>query len=389
MLKIKKISDFNFKFKKVLVRLDLNVPTDNKKVTDDSRIKASIPTIKEIIKRGGTPLIASHFGRPKGKSVKKYSLKIVSKSLSKHLGQKVLFSKNCIGKNVQELINDCDSGQTILLENLRFHKEEQLNDTKFAKQLSQYADIYINDAFSVSHRKHASIDKITKFLPSGIGKNMENEILNLNKYLYKPKKPVIALIGGSKMETKIGAIKNLIKYCNCLVLGGGIANTFLKSRKINIGKSIWEKNQISIAKKIEKKALENNCKIILPIDVVVSDNSKNKDVNDVKKNEKIYDIGENSLKIILKKIDTSKTIIWSGPLGFFEKKPYDKSSNQLSRHINSKKKIICVAGGGDTLSAIKKSGQYENFSFLSTGGGAFLKWLEKFSLPGIEILKKN
>ena len=388
MLKIKKISDFNLKSKKVLVRLDLNVPFNNNKILDNTRIKASIPTLTEIIKEKGTPVIISHFGRPNGKINKKFSLKKILKSLSKHLGKKVIFCSQCIGSEVKRVLNNIKPAQVILLENLRFHNEETKNSSKFAKNLSKHCDIYINDAFSSSHRKHSSIDKITRFIPSGIGKNMENEIINLNKYLKKPKKPITVVIGGSKMNNKIKVINKLIKKCQYLVLGGGVANTFLKSKKINIGKSIYEKKQINNAIKIQKKAKKHNCKIILPTDVVISEKNKNLDISNINKNHKILDLGKNTLAIISDIINNSKTLIWSGPLGYFEKKPFDRGTNELANLINSKKKLISIAGGGDTIAAIKKNKKIQNFSFLSTGGGAFLHWLENFTLLGIEALKK-
>ena len=388
MLKIKKISDFNLKSKKVLVRLDLNVPFNNNKILDNTRIKASIPTLTEIIKEKGTPVIISHFGRPNGKINKKFSLKKILKSLSKHLGKKVIFCSQCIGSEVKRVLNNIKPAQVILLENLRFHNEETKNSSKFAKNLSKHCDIYINDAFSSSHRKHSSIDKITRFIPSGMGKNMENEIINLNKYLKKPKKPITAVIGGSKMNNKIKVINKLIRKCQYLVLGGGVANTFLKSKKINIGKSIYEKKQINNAIKIQKKAKKHNCKIILPTDVVISEKNKNLDISNINKNHKILDLGKNTLAIISDIINNSKTLIWSGPLGYFEKKPFDRGTNELANLINSKKKLISIAGGGDTIAAIKKNKKNQNFSFLSTGGGAFLHWLENFTLLGIEALKK-
>ena len=391
MKKIKKIKDFNLKSKKVLVRLDLNVPFRNGKVADNTRIISSIPTIKEIIKKGGIPVIISHFGRPKGKKNNNFSLKKITKSLSKHLKKKVVFCKNCIGPDVKEILNKIKIGQIVLLENLRFHKGESDNCGKFAKQLAENCDVYINDAFSASHRKHASIDKITNLLPSGIGKNMENEILNLNIFLKKPKKPLTAIIGGAKMENKITLISNLIKRSKYLILGGGIANTFLKANNFNIGNSIYEKKQLLNVIKIQKEAKRNNCFIILPEDLKVMDNKKIKEISisEVKNNHQIFDLGKISIWVISKIINNSKTIIWSGPIGYFEKKPFDKGTNQIVSLINSKKKIISIAGGGDTIAAIKRNKKIKNFNFLSTGGGAFLHWLEKFSLPGIEALKKN
>jgi len=388
MVKIKKIHDFNLHSKKVLVRLDLNVPLNNNKILDNTRIKASLATLKEIIKKKGTPVIISHFGRPNGKVNKRFSLKKILKSLSKHLGKKVIFCNQCIGLKVKKVLKDIGPGQIVLLENLRFHKEETENSSKFAKDLSKYCDIYINDAFSASHRKHSSIDKITRFIPSGMGKNMENEINNLNKYLKKPKKPITAIIGGSKMDNKINLINTLVNKCRYLILGGGVANTFLKSKNFNIGKSIYEKKQIKNAIKIQNKAKKNNCKIILPLDVVVSEKKKNLDISSINKNHRILDLGKNTLNMIYDIISNSKTVIWSGPVGYYEKKPYDRGTNKLANFINSKKTLISIAGGGDTIAAIKKNKKFQNFSYLSTGGGAFLHWLEKFTLPGIEALKK-
>jgi len=388
MEKIKKISDFNLNSKKVLVRLDLNVPFRNGKISDHTRIISSLPTLKEILKKNGVPVIISHFGRPKGKKNNNFSLKKIVNSLSKHLKKKVIFCKNCVGLEVKKVLENVKIGEIVLLENLRFHTGESSNNSKFAKKLTKYCDIYINDAFSASHRKHASIDKVTKLLPSGMGKNMEKEIVNLNKFLKKPKKPLTAIIGGAKMENKINLINNLLKKCNFLILGGGIANTFLKSNKFNIGKSIYEKKQLKNVIKIQKKAKKNNCKIILPTDLIVSRKQRAVDYFNVDKNHQILDLGNKSIFIISDIINESKTVIWSGPLGYFEKKPYDNGTNKIASLIDSKKSLISVAGGGDTIAAIKKNKKYKNFTFLSTGGGAFLHWLEKLTLPGVEALKK-
>ena len=388
MEKIKKISDFNLNSKKVLVRLDLNVPFRNGKISDHTRIISSLPTLKEILKKNGVPVIISHFGRPKGKKNNNFSLKKIVNSLSKHLKKKVIFCKNCVGLEVKKVLENVKIGEIVLLENLRFHTGESSNNSKFAKKLTKYCDIYINDAFSASHRKHASIDKVTKLLPSGMGKNMEKEIVNLNKFLKKPKKPLTAIIGGAKMENKINLINNLLKKCKFLILGGGIANTFLKSNKFNIGKSIYEKKQLKNVIKIQKKAKKNNCKIILPTDLIVSRKQRAVDYFNVDKNHQILDLGNKSIFIISDIINESKTVIWSGPLGYFEKKPYDNGTNKIASLIDSKKSLISVAGGGDTIAAIKKNKKYKNFPFLSTGGGAFLHWLEKLTLPGVEALKK-
>ena len=388
MEKIKKISDFNLSSKKVLVRLDLNVPFKNGKISDHTRIASSLPTLKEILKKKGIPVIISHFGRPKGKKNNNFSLKKIVSSLSKHLKKKVIFSKDCIGLEVKKVLENIKKDEIVLLENLRFHSGENSNNYNFAKKLTKYCDIYINDAFSASHRKHASIDKVAKLLPSGMGKNMEKEIINLNKFLKKPKKPLTAIIGGAKMENKINLINSLLKKCKFLILGGGVANTFLKSNKFNIGKSIYEKKQLKNVIKIQKKAKKNSCKIILPTDLIVSGKPKLVDYFNVNKNHQILDLGNKSLFVISDIINKSKTVIWSGPLGYFEKKPYDTATNKIASLINSKKSLISVAGGGDTIAAIKKNKKYKNFNYLSTGGGAFLHWLEKFTLPGIEALKK-
>ncbi len=390
MEKIKKISDFNLNSKKVLVRLDLNVPFRNGRILDQTRIVSAIATIKEILKKKGTPVIISHFGRPNGKRNNNFSLKKILPTLSKHLKKNVIFCNNCIGNDVKKVLENIKIGQTVLLENLRFHTGETTNNYNFAKNLTKYCDIYINDAFSVSHRNHASIDKVVKLLPSGMGKNMEEEISKLNKFLRKPKKPLTAIIGGAKMENKISLINSLIKKCKYLILGGGVANTFLKSNKFNIGKSIYEKKQLLNVIKIQKEATKNNCLIVLPEDLVVLENKTTKEVSisQVKKNHQIFDLGKVSLWVISEIINKSKTIIWSGPVGYFEKKPFDKGTNKIASLINSKKSIISIAGGGDTIAALKKNKKIKHFSHLSTGGGAFLHWLEKFTLPGVESLKK-
>jgi phosphoglycerate kinase len=391
MRNIKDVAKLNQK--KVLLRLDLNVPLDNGKITDTTRIDKILPTIKFLLKNKSKIIILSHVGRPKGKIINELSLKPICEDLKKKLKENItLVTKNLKEINSKELFNNKDE-KIIMLENLRFNKEEEENNSEFAENLASLADIYVNDAFSCSHRTHASIFEITKFLPSYAGLQLNLEIDALTKITSEIKKPVTCIIGGSKISTKINIIKNLISKFDYIVILGGMANNILKYKGHNIGKSIQEVNCDKIIEEIFILSKNKNCKIIYPEDVIVAKDlngsPKIKEVNKVSEDELILDIGPNTIQIVNKLIEKSKTILWNGPAGYFENPNFAKGSLEIAKKIVEKNKantIYSVAGGGDTVALLNSIGVINNFNFVSTAGGAFLEYLEGKELPGISAL---
>ena len=383
----------NLKQKKVLLRLDLNVPLDNGRITDTTRIDKILPTINFLLKNDAKIIILSHVGRPKGKFVKELSLNPICQDLKKKLNKNIkLVTKSLKEINTKDLFNNEDE-KIVMLENLRFYKEEEENNNEFAKRLANLADIYVNDAFSCSHRAHASIFEITKFLPSYAGLQLNLEINALTKITSEIKKPVTCIIGGSKISTKINIIKNLISKFDNIVIVGGMANNILNYKGHDIGKSIQEDNCNEIIEEIFFLSKKERCKIIYPEDVSVSKDlnglPKIKGLNDISKDELILDIGPKSIKNINNIIDGSKTILWNGPAGYFENPNFAKGSIEIAKKIIEKNKaqtIYSVAGGGDTVALLNKLGVTNNFNFVSTAGGAFLEYLEGKELPGIKAL---
>ncbi len=395
---LKTITNEDLYNKTILIRVDLNVPVINGLVKDNTRIKSLIPSVMQIVKKNGKVVICSHFGRPNGKKVEKFSLKPLLKILTKEFGMDVKFSPNCVGEEALFKKKRLKNGEILLLENLRFYPGEENNDDEFAKELSSGCDLYVNDAFSCSHRKHASIFGITKFLPSFSGFHLIKEIDALEKVLKKPKKPVVSIIGGSKVSSKIKLINNLSKKMDYIIIGGAMANTFLASLGNNVGNSLYEKNFISVAKEILEVGKKHNCQFILPKDVVISNGFKknNKNLNveiaNIPSNMMALDIGHDTLSQIQDTILKCRTLLWNGPLGAFEFKPFDKGTNLIANFVSElskQKKLISVAGGGDTISALNNAGVTDNLSYVSTAGGAFLEWLEGKSLPGISGVLKN
>ena len=391
----------NFKiFKnKVLFRADLNVPVLSGKITDKSRIESIKKSISKLVSNKNKIFIISHFGRPKGMVQKKYSLEFMSKVLEEELNvSKVHFLKNFDIKSIANKIKEMQFGEICLFENIRFYPEEEKNDLKFIRNFCENFDIYVNDAFSASHRKHASIVGIPKFLPSVAGYCLIEEITNINYFFSKNKKPSLAIIGGSKISTKINLLNNLIKSVDFIFIGGAMANTFLFAKNINIGKSLCEKELSDIAISILKQSENFNCKIILPVDVVCSDSLKNKsnikecDINNILSNQMILDIGSKTINSISEYINKSNMILWNGPLGVFEISPFDHSSIEIAKKIMNNNKLhnkLSIAGGGDTISAIKLAKAEKGFSYISKAGGAFLEWLEGKESVGIIALRKN
>ena len=383
----------NLNQKKVLLRLDLNVPLDNGKITDTTRIDKILPTINFLLKSEAKIIILSHVGRPKGKIVKELSLKPICEDLKNKLNENIrLISKNIKEINSTDLFNEQDE-KIVILENLRFYEEEEKNDNGFAKHLASLADIYVNDAFSCSHRAHSSIFEITKFIPSYAGLQLNLEIDALTKITSEIQRPITCIIGGSKISSKINIIKNLIAKFNNIIIVGGMANNILRYKGYEIGKSIQEDNCDKIIEEIFSLSKKENCKIIYPEDVVVGKSlggsDEIKELNNISKDELILDIGPKTIKAINSLIEESSTILWNGPAGYFENPNFAKGSLEIAKKIIEKNKnntIYSVAGGGDTVSLLNGIGATNNFNFVSTAGGAFLEYLEGKELPGIKAL---
>ena len=383
----------NLDQKKILLRLDLNVPLDNKKIMDTTRIDKILPTIKFLLKKNSKIIILSHVGRPKGKIINELSLKPICEELKKKLDEDIkLIEKDFKEIKSNDLFND-ENQRIVMLENIRFYSEEEENNNGFAKQLASLADIYVNDAFSCSHRAHASIFEITKFIPSYGGLQLNLEIDALNKITSKVKKPITCIIGGSKISTKINIIKNLIPKFNNIIIVGGMANNILKYKGHNIGKSIQENNCDKIIKDIFSFSEKEGCKITYPHDFSVSKDLQGspatRGLNDVASDELILDIGPGSIKNIKDIIEESRTILWNGPAGYFENPNFAKGSIEIAKKIiekNKAKTIYSVAGGGDTVALLNSINAFNSFDFVSTAGGAFLEYLEGKELPGIKAL---
>jgi phosphoglycerate kinase len=383
----------NLNQKKVLLRLDLNVPLKNGKITDTTRIDKILPTINFLLKKNAKVIILSHIGRPKGKVIDELSLKPICESLKNKLNQDI----RLISKNIKEVksadLFDAHDEKIVILENLRFYKEEEKNDNMFAKHLASLADIYVNDAFSCSHRAHASIFEITKFIPSYAGLQLNLEIDALTKITSEIQRPITCIIGGSKISSKINIIKNLISKFDNIIIVGGMANNILKYRGYEIGRSIQENNCDQIIEEIFYLSKKKNCRIIYPEDVITGKDlnglPKIKELNDVSKDELILDIGPKTIKIINQLIEESNTILWNGPAGYFENPSFSIGSIEIAKKIVEKNKdntIYSVAGGGDTVALLNNMGATSNFNFVSTAGGAFLEYLEGKELPGIKAL---
>ncbi len=396
---MKELRNLNCTNKRIIVRVDLNVPVFNDKITDHSRIHAILPTLEKLIKNKNKVFLITHFGRPRGEVNKKYSTEFLCDELKKFLNINTIhFLHKFEQKIIETKISEMDLGEICVLENIRFNVEEEKNDINFSKLLASSFDIYINDAFSASHRNHASITGITNFLPSYSGLSFSKEIENLDNFLENSKKPNLAIIGGSKVSTKIKVLENLVEIFDSLVIGGAMANTFLLSNNYDVGSSLVENDFIDLSKEIQKKAESKNCKILLPTDVVCSKNLEDREnvdtysINNIPNNQMILDVGEQSTKLISDEILKSKSLLWNGPLGAFEYSPFDKSTIAVANTIqnfSSKSQLEALAGGGDTLAAIKKAEANKAFKYLSTAGGAFLEWLEGNKSPGFIALKEN
>ncbi len=391
----KTIDSLDVAGKRVLVRLDLNVPMKNGKVTDATRIERAAPTVRELADKGAKVVVLSHFGRPDGKRVPEMSLRPLVEPLAKALGKPVAFADDCIGAAAEDAVRALKPGGVLLLENLRFHKEEEKNDKAFVDKLSVLGDIYINDAFSAAPRAHASTEGLANRLPAAAGRLMQAELEALDKALGNPKRPVCAVVGGAKVSTKLDLLGNLVGKVDKLVIGGGMANTFLQAQGIAVGKSLSEKDLGPTALEILAKAKTAKCKVLLPVDVVVAGEfkagapSKVVDAKACPADQMILDVGPKSVELYNNELAECATLVWNGPLGAFEIKPFDAGTVALARkaaELTAAKKLLSVAGGGDTVAALEAAGVAEKFTYISTAGGAFLEWMEGKTLPGVAAL---
>ncbi len=392
------IDKLNLKDKRVLVRVDFNVPLDdNLNITDDIRIVSSLPTIKKIISDGGKAVLMSHLGRPKGKVNPKYSLKPAAKRLGELLGKEVRLAPDCVGDEVKNLVNSMKNGDVVLLENLRFHEEEEKNDPEFSKKLAELGDVYVNDAFGSAHRAHASTEGVTKYIKEcAAGYLMQKELQYLGGAISNPARPYCAILGGAKISGKIDVIMNLCDIVDTMIIGGGMAYTFFKAQGKEIGKSLLEEEKISLAKEVLEKAAKSNVKFLLPVDEVVADEFKNESPSTVVSVDKIpadkmgLDIGPETVKLFCDEIAKAKTIVWNGPMGVFEFDNFAKGTFAIASKLVevTSKGAVTIIGGGDSAAAISKAGLEDKVSHVSTGGGASLEFLEGKTLPGVAALSE-
>ena len=397
MADFKTLDDLDAGGKTVIARVDLNVPIEGGKISDFTRIDRILPTLTELSDKGAKVLLLSHFGRPKGKVVPDMSLRPIADGLSSHIKRPVTFIDDCIGSSVAEAVAAAQPGDILLAENVRFHAGEEKNDVDFAKALAAAGDVYVNDAFSCSHRAHASTEAIAHLLPAYAGRNMEAELTALSKALEKPARPVMAIVGGAKISSKLDLLFNLIEKVDVLLIGGGMANTFLNAKGVNVGASLCEHDLAETASEILTKAEKVGCDILLPDHVVLSKEFKAGAANraasvaDVAADEMILDVAPESVALLKDRLASVKTLIWNGPLGAFEIDPFGDGTIAIAKEVEKLTKagkLISVAGGGDTVSALAKAGVTESLTYISTAGGAFLEWMEGKTLPGVAALTR-
>lgn len=383
--------------KTALVRVDFNVPMNAAgEVTDDTRLRAALDTVQHLSGKGAKVALLAHFGRPKGEVKPEMSLRPVADSFASVLGAPVAFAEDCVGEAAENAIHSIQGGGVVLLENTRFHAGEEKNNNELADEMAKLGDLYVNDAFSAAHRAHVSTEGLARRLPAYAGKSMERELDALNAALGSPERPVLAVVGGAKVSSKIDLLKNLVSRVDALAIGGGMANTFLAARGHKVGRSLCEHDLADTCRQIEANAKEAGCDILLPRDVVVAKefaaNAENRTcgIDDVGEDEMILDAGDQTVAILASAMDVAKTLVWNGPLGAFEIEPFDKATVSAARAAASRcrdGKLIAVAGGGDTVAALNHAGAAKDFTFVSTAGGAFLEWMEGKALPGVEALK--
>ena len=393
----KTLDDMELDGKVVLTRVDINVPVENGQVTDDTRIQRILPTIRDILAAGGKPVLLAHFGRPKGQRVPEMSLSVVRPALEAALGSPVKFAEDCIGGPAKKAVAALQSGDVLLLENTRFHEGETKNDGSFAASLAALGNVYCNDAFSAAHRAHASTEALARLLPSCAGRLMQAELSALEAALGAPERPLVAVVGGAKVSTKLDLLGNLVGRVNALVIGGGMANTFLAAQGIDVGKSLAEHDMADTARAILEKAEDKGCQIVLPSDVVVAREfaagAENEVVaaNACPSDAMILDAGPATVARIAEVFEQAKTLIWNGPLGAFEIEPFDAATNaaaQKAAQLSAAGSLVSVAGGGDTVAALNKADAAKDFTYISTAGGAFLEWMEGKELPGVAALSE-
>lgn len=397
MLNKRSIEDLNVKSKKVLVRCDFNVPMDKEQnITDDRRIRSALPTIKYIIENGGKVILMSHLGRPKGEVKKEFSLEPVAKKLANLLGREVIFAEDdvIVGESAKKAVSQMNDGDVILLQNTRFRKEEKKNSKDFAKDLASLADLFVNDAFGTAHRAHASNVGVTEFLPSAMGYLVKREMDIMGKAISNPEKPFLAILGGAKVSDKIGVIENLLEKVDSLIIGGGMAYTFFKAKGYNVGTSLLEEDKVDLAKKLMEKAEEKGVSLLLPIDNIVAKEFKNDaeykivDSDKIPENMMGLDIGNKTIELFQKEISKAKTVIWNGPMGVFEMSNFAKGTNAIADAL-ANSEAITIIGGGDSASAVEKTGLNDKMTHISTGGGASLELFEGKELPGIVAIENN
>ncbi|WP_417432200.1 phosphoglycerate kinase [Kiloniella sp.] len=397
MTQFQTIDDLQLSGKRALVRVDFNVPIRDGKITDNSRIVRVLPTIRDLKAQGAQIILMAHFGRPKGNVVPEMSLAPVAQGLSDALGgEKIAFANDCIGTEISAQVDALENGDIIMLENLRFHAGEEANDSSFAQELAKLGDVYINDAFSAAHRAHASTEGLARLLPAAAGRLMQTELEHLTQALGQPKRPVAALVGGAKVSTKLELLSNLVGRVDVLVIGGGMANTFLNAQGVEIGRSLCEHEMADTARAILKEAEAQGCKVMLPSDVVVAETlaenvpTSTVGASAVPENQMILDAGQQTAHEIIAELENCKTLVWNGPLGCFETEPFDAATNsvaQAAAALTVSGDLLTVAGGGDTVAALVHAGVDKDFSYISTAGGAFLEWLEGKTLPGVKALE--
>jgi phosphoglycerate kinase len=384
--------------KRILVRVDLNVPVADGKVTDRTRIERVAPTILELAGKGAKVILLAHFGRPKGEPVADMSLSLIVPAVSEVLGTKIHFAADCIGPDAEKAIASMKDGEILLLENTRFHKGEEKNDAEFTEALAKNGDLFVNDAFSAAHRAHASTEGLAHHLPAYAGRTMQAELEALEKGLGAPVRPTVAIVGGAKVSTKIDLLQNLVKKVDALVIGGGMANTFLAAKGINVGKSLCEHDLADTAKAIMAEAETAGCAIVLPVDGVVAREFKANAANEtvtvdaIPADAMMLDVGPKSIEAVSEWIGKASTLVWNGPFGAFEIEPFDAATVAAAKFAAEQTragKLVSVAGGGDTVSALNHAGVADDFTYVSTAGGAFLEWMEGKELPGVAVLSKT
>jgi phosphoglycerate kinase len=393
----KTLDDANLQGQRALVRVDFNVPMADGRATDDTRLRAAMPTIEKLRKGGAKVILLAHFDRPKGKPVPGMSLKPIVEPLSKVLGLPVAFADDCIGATAKAAVDAMKPGDVLLLENVRFHPGEEANDPEFARALAANGDLYVNDAFSAAHRAHASTEALAHILPAYAGEQMRRELEALDAALGNPKRPVLGIVGGSKVSTKLDLLNNLVGKLDKLAIGGGMANTFLAAQGVDVGASLCEHDLADTARQIIATAKDKGCELLLPIDVVTAEKvepgatSAVRDLDAIGPADRILDAGPKTLARLIAAMDASATLVWNGPLGVFEVPPFDKATVESAHHAAKRVKsgaLVAVAGGGDTVAALNVAGVTGDFTFVSTAGGAFLEWMEGKVLPGVAALTR-